>query len=191
MTQSSASVRVDWTPVFARGKLRIVVLDPERASRDPTYPTKLTDSAGLAKFIRGLLPSVLEEMRRTYGWANLPRTVVHDKASCMVTHVHERLNATFANALEDAGFTSWVGGNHETTSWLVPKWGDVYLHETVISHIRRLLGADFACTRLGETPQQFAKRVKKVECFMNSGAFAKANGGRGLEGLAKDLPSWS
>ena len=88
----------------------------------------------------------------------------------------------FAQALDDGGFTSWIGGNHETTSWLVPKWGDVHLHETVISHIRRLLDTDFACTRLGETPSQFAKRMKKVENYMNSDAFAKADGGRGLMG---------
>jgi hypothetical protein len=189
MTQSSASVRVDWTPVFARGKLRIVVLDGERAARDPAYPAKLTDAANLAKFISSVLPNVLEEMRKSCKWANLPRTIVHDKASYMVTSIHDRLNVTFARALEDAGFTSWVGGIHDPTTWLVAKWGDVYLHETVISHIRRLSETDFACVRLGETPWQFTQRMKKVENFMNSGAFAKKNGGRGLEGLARDMPA--
>ena len=189
MTQGSASVRVDWTPVFARGKLRIVVVDKERAQRDAGYPEKLTDAKNLGKFIRNVLPSTLSEMGKAYGWPNLPRTVVHDKASYMVTHVHDRLNVHFAQALDDGGFTSWIGGNHETTSWLVPKWGDVHLHETVISHIRRLLDTDFACARLGETPSQFAKRMKKVESYMNSDAFAKADGGRGLMGLAKDLPA--
>ena len=128
-------------------------------------------------------------MGKAYGWSNLPRTVVHDKASYMVTHVHDRLNVHFAQALDDGGFTSWIGGNHETTSWLVPKWGDVHLHETVTSHIRRLLDTDFACTRLGETPSQFAKRMKKVENYMNSDAFAKADGGRGLRGAGPRLAS--
>ena len=72
---------------------------------------------------------------------------------------------------------------------MVAKWGDVYLHETVVSHVRRLLASDFACTRLGETPLQFAQRMKKVEAFMNSPAFAKADGGRGLMGLARELPA--
>ena len=45
------------------------------------------------------------------------------------------------------------------------------------------------CTRLGETPLQFAQRMKKVEAFMNSPAFAKADGGRGLMGLARELPA--
>ena len=139
MTQGSASVRVDWTPVFTRGKLRVVVIDKERAQRDADYPEKLTDARGLGKFIRKVLPLTLSEMGKAYGWSSLPRTVVHDKASYMVTHVRDRLNAHFAQALDDGGFTSWIGGNHETTAWLVPKWGDVYLHETVISHIRRLL----------------------------------------------------
>ena len=83
--------------------------------------------------------------------------------------------------------TSWIGDNHGATSWLAPKWGDVYLHETVISHIRRLLDTDFAYTSLGETPAHFAARMKKVERFMNSDAFAKKDGGRGLMGLAKEL----
>lgn len=187
-TQSSASIRVDWTPVFARGKVRLVVIDSARALTDPEYPAKLTDAGNLGKFIRHVLPGVLKEMGEKHGWQNLPRTVVHDKASYMVTHVHERLSTKFAAALDAAGFTSWIGGNHETTSWLVSKWGDVYLHETVISHVRRLLSTDFASTRLGETPSQFAQRMKKVEAFMNSGNFS-AEGGRGLVGLAKDLPA--
>lgn len=44
-TQSSAyATQVHWTPVFARGKVKIFVLDPAKASEDPTYPTKLNDS---------------------------------------------------------------------------------------------------------------------------------------------------
>ena len=78
MTQGSASVRVDWTPVFARGKLRIVVIDKQRAQRDAEYPEKLTDARNLGKFIRNVLPSTLSEMGKAYGWSNLPRTVVHD-----------------------------------------------------------------------------------------------------------------
>jgi hypothetical protein len=126
-------------------------------------------------------------MKEEHDWPNLPRTVVHDKASYMVTHVHDRLSGPFARALGDAGLTSWIGDNNGTTSGLAPKWGDVYLHETVISHIRRLLDTDFAYTSLGETPAHFTKRMKKVERFMNSVAFAKKDGGRGLMGLAKEL----
>ena len=188
-TQSNESVRVDWSPVYARGKLRLVAVDSQRALSDPQYPAKLTDSFNLGKFIRHVLPGVLQDMAHTYGWSNLPRTVVHDKASYMVTNAHERLNVTFASALEEAGFTSWIGGNHESTSWLAAKWGDVYLHETVISHVRRLLDTVFTCTRLGETPMQFARRLKQVEDFMNSDEFAKEDGGRGLLGLAKDFPA--
>ena len=108
-------------------------------------------------------------------------------ARSMVTHSHHRLNAVFAGALVEAGFTSWIGDNHGTTEWLVKKWGDVYLHETVISHVRRLLDNEFTCSRLGETPSQFATRMRKVQDFMNSPAFAAPGGGRGLEGLARDL----
>ena len=67
------------------------------------------------------------------------------------------------------------------------KSGDIYPHETVISHIRRLLYGEFTCKTLCETPAQFAVRVKKVEDYMNSPAFAASPGGAGLLGLAKEL----
>ena len=125
-------------------------------------------------------------MQQEYDWPNVPRTMVHDKASYMVTAAHDRLQQTFAAALEAGGFSSWVGGPSDTTKWLVKKWGDVYLHETVISHIRRLLDDDFACRRLGETVPQFTQRMKKVELHMNSPGFAAADG-RGLQGLATQM----
>ena len=96
-------------------------------------------------------------------------------------------SATFVGALAEAGFTSWIGDNHGTTEWLVKKWGDVYLHETVISHVRRLLDNEFPCARLNETPAQFQLRMRKVQAFMNSQDFAAKSCGRGLAGLAKDL----
>ena len=42
---------------------------------------------------------------------------------------------------------------------------------------------------LGPKPwmAQFIARMRKVEAFMNSAAFAAKDGGRGLAGLAKDL----
>ena len=64
--------------------------------------------------------------------------------------------------------------------------GDLYLHETLISHIRRLLDNDFAPERIDETPRQFRARMQKVEDHLNSPAF-KAPGGQGLMGLAKEL----
>ena len=62
----------------------------------------------------------------------------------------------------------------------------MYLHETVIAHIRRLLDTDFASNKLCETPAQFRVRMQKVENYMNSDAFASP-GGTGLLGLAKEL----
>ena len=181
-TQSSSSVRVDWTPVFARGKLLIYVVDPD--TQDSSQPTKLTNAANLAKFVRNVLPGLLQSMKQKHGWSNIPRQVVHDKASYMVTHIHERLNVSFASALLETGMQSWA---HETTKWLVKKFGDVYVHETVVSHIRRLLDHEFPCTRLHESPAQFKQRMQKVEDYMNSDNFAADNGGRGLPGLAKEL----
>ncbi len=95
-------------------------------------------------------------------------------------------DATFVQGLADGGFTSWLGGVSDTTEWLVPKWGDVYLHETAISHIRRLLETEFRCEQLCESIAHFRARMKKVADHMNSDAF-KAVGGRGLPGLAREL----
>ena len=67
--------------------------------------------------------------------------------------------------------------------------GDVYIHETVVSHVRRLLDNEFTCSRLDETPAQFAARMEAVQAFMNSPDFAREGGGRGLAGLARELRS--
>ena len=141
----------------------------------------------MGKFVRHVLPGIFAEMKEAYDWPKIPRVVVHDEAGYMVTRAHRRPNATFAGAVEEAGFTSWLGGLHETTSWLVKKWGDAYVHETAISQLRRLLDTEFVCTRICETPVQFMKRVKRAEEFMNSPDSAAKDGGRGLEGLAEDM----
>jgi hypothetical protein len=160
--------------------------DPVCGRSRPEYPAKLNSAEQLARFVRHVLPGVMSQMRDAHGWTNLPRTIVHDKASYMVSPSHQRLNATFVQGLADGGFTSWLGGVSDTTEWLVPKWGDVYLHETVISHIRRLLEEDYRTSTLNEPVARFKSRMELVAAHMNSPAFSAA-GGRGLCGLARDL----
>ena len=92
----------------------------------------------------------------------------------------------FGGALAEAGFRSCVGPQGSNTQWMSSKWGDVFLHETAIAHIRRLLATRFACTRVDETWAQFRARMQAVEDYMNSDDFA-ASGGQGLHGLAKEL----
>ena len=79
-----------------------------------------------------------------------------------------------------------MGDGNDSASWLIKKFADVYLRETVISHIRRLLDGDFMHNQLHKTPNHFAQRLQQVEDHMNYPAFA-ACGGNGLEGLAKEL----
>ena len=69
---------------------------------------------------------------------------------------------------------------------MVRKFGDVYVHETLISHIRRLVNAEFASTKLCESPAHFRMRMQKVEDHLNSPSFPQP-GGSGLLGLAKEL----
>ena len=187
-TQLHGNTRVDWTPVFARGKVTIYVVDSDEAARDTNLPQKLTDSRNLTKFVKNVLPRLLRDMQAKHGWSDVPRTVVHDKASYFVSNAHDRLSVGFADALQKAGFRSWVGDGTASTAWLVKKWGDVYLHETLISHIRRLLDSDFASDKVYETPAQFMRRMRKVEEHLNSDEFAAREGG-GLGALAKELPA--
>ena len=49
--------------VFARGKVRIFVCDPAEAARNANYPKSLSESKGLAIFVRHVLPSILDEMK--------------------------------------------------------------------------------------------------------------------------------
>ncbi len=149
-------------------------------------PQKLTDSKNLAKFVRNILPHLLSKMKRKHGWADLPRTVLHDKASYFVSPAHNRLQINFATALEESGFRSWVGSTSDSAAWMVKKFGDVYLHETAIAHIRKLLDGKFAHNLLHEPPGHFIGRMQQVEDHMNSATFA-AIGGQGLMELAKEL----
>ena len=125
-------------------------------------------------------------MKSKYKWADTPRTIIHDKASYFVPALYNRLQIKFAEALERAGFRSWVGGKEDSAEWMVRKFGDVYIHETVISHVRRLLDGEFAHRQVHETPEHFKVRMDKVVRHMNSAAFV-ACGGSGVSGLAKQL----
>ena len=93
---------------------------------------------------------------------------------------------TFSAAVRAAGMRSWLGDAPAT--WLAPRWGDVYLHETAISHIRRLLDTRFTCCRPNKTPKQFRKRLDSVQDHMNSEDFA-VDGTVGLTDLAKSFRS--
>ena len=75
-------LQVFWTPVFTRGKTTLYVCDPEADGVDA--PPKLNKSGPLPCFVRSVLPGSLSDMRAEHGWPNLPRVVVHDKASYMV-----------------------------------------------------------------------------------------------------------
>ena len=102
----------------------------------------------------------------------------------MVTSSHERLHITFAEALAQAGLKSWIGGPHATSKWLVSRLGDLYLHETVISHIRRLLENKFPCLHAHETVAQFRAPMDRVAHHLNSYDFGA---GGGLPSLARVL----
>ena len=50
-TQSSGNTRVDWTPVFARGKVTIYAIISNEAARDANLPQELTDTRNLTKCV--------------------------------------------------------------------------------------------------------------------------------------------
>jgi hypothetical protein len=103
-------------------------------------------------------------MKGEWKWNTIPRVVLHDKASYFVNSKANCLNATFDAGLRGGQFTSWVD---DGSKWLAPHCGDLYLHETVISHVRRLLYSKWARKALYETPVQFAARMLKVEHYLN------------------------
>ena len=172
--------------MLCRGLIEVYVCDLDAALVDPSLPRKLNDRANLAKVVQNVLPGILRAMKAKYGWTALPRTVVHDKASYMVTSPHSQLNGLFASALHRAGLKSWVGEADVSAAWLAPRLGDVYPHETAISHIRSLLDTKFARTRVCETEVQFRGRMAKVVDYMDGPDFA-AKDGRGLLGICKAL----
>lgn len=147
---------VPWTPVFTRGCLKLVVLTEPNA--------QLNKSQKVADFVKNKLPTVLNSMKDEWGWATIPRVILHDKASYFVDNTQNTMNATFARGLKAGRFRSWI---EDDPSWLAAQLGDLYPHETVISHVRRLLSTKFCKCSLWETPQQFAVRMAKVEKHIN------------------------
>ena len=99
----------------------------------------------------------------------------------------QMLNPVFGGALAEAGLRSWTGPTGSDTKWLASRRGDLDPHETVISHIRRLLMQEFVCVRVDETYPQFKRRMRKVQDLMNSDAFRREPDGTVLLGLAKDV----
>ena len=182
----SSEVLVHWTPVFALGKVSIYVCDAEAARRDAHLPARLNDGAELAKFIRNVLPGILSDMQLEHGWSRTPHTVVRDKGSYFVAPRSQRLMSTFADALRGAKLKSWLGDADADCRWLAGRLGDVYPHETVISHIRRGLDHRFPRSTPGETRSRFANRMAKVQEYMNSAEF-KARDGGGLASLTQSL----
>ena len=89
------ALQLHWTPIFARGVVRIDICDPDAAARDANMPAKLNDTTELSKFIRNVLPHELKRMQAQYAWPTLPRTVVHDKASYMVNSKAQRRGCTW------------------------------------------------------------------------------------------------
>ena len=169
-TQKQMCDIVPWTPVFTRGRLKLVVFIEKGA--------QLNNSAKVAEFVKHQLPLVLEEMKEEWGWPNIPRTILHDKASYFVNNDH--LNRIFAAGLRAGRFTSWAD---EDCTWLAKCLGDFYPHETVIAHVRRLLATKFSKCSLWETPGQFKARMLKVEEYMNY----QMGNGESLQNLGQEL----
>ena len=173
---------VPWTPVFTRGKVRLVVFTEPKA--------KLSNAQKAAEFVKDRLPAVLEDMKKEFKWSSIPRVILHDKASYFVDTTQNQINSTFASGLKAGKFRSW---GEDGTSWLGGHLGDLYPHETLISHVRRLLSTKFAKCALYETPAQFAARMKRVEHYLNYDMKdvkkGDTKGGQSLERLSQSLHS--
>ena len=125
-------------------------------------------------------------MKKEWKWSNIPRVLLHDKASYFVNSRKHSLNDTFAAGLRAGGFTSWVSSGAGDCRWLARNLGDFYLHETVISHVRRLLATKFMRKALKESPGEFRARMLKVEKYMNY-EMGKNGRGRALVELGDSL----
>ena len=132
----------------------------------------------LLQFVKHQLPTVLEEMKVEFGWSNTPKVILHDKASYFVNN--HKLNPTFAAGLRAGRFKSWA---EDDCKWLSRHLGDFYPHETVIAHVRRLLGTKFSKCSLWEKPEQFRARMLKVEQYMD---YEMGDGGS-LERIGRSL----
>ena len=70
---------VPWAPVFTRGRLKLVVLTETDEKGNLKH---LNSSAQVARFVKGRLQDVLEEMKEEWGWTPTPKVILPDEASC-------------------------------------------------------------------------------------------------------------
>ena len=108
---------------------------------------------------------------------------MNDKAAYFVGSEHGRLPKDFALGLAGGGLRGWLVGCMAHTNWVAARLGDFYPHETLISHIRRLLTHKFPAPRVGETLHQFRHRLDLIEEHLNSGAWSTSHGA--LRNLSK------
>ena len=176
-SQASYTTTVSWTPVFAHGRVKIYTCDARLTAAAATAPRKLNGSAHAALFVSSVLPKILEEMKEKYEWTTVPRVIVHDKASYFSsTALTLPLHAACVKVVFGVGLA--ISRQHTVDGSQV--WRHV-LHETCISHIRRLLGTTFASSRILETAAQFRRRLNQVEDFK------LGEDGSALERLCRDL----
>ena len=99
--------------MFTRGCLKLVVFTEPNAV--------LNKSERVADFVKNKLPAVLNSMKDEWGWATIPKVILHDQASYFVDNGRQTVNTTFARGLKAGKFRSWV---EEDTTWLAAHLGD-------------------------------------------------------------------
>jgi hypothetical protein len=113
-------LRVWWFMVFARGKVRLVIM------KDDWTQT----AAGMATMV-GQLPKLLENM---FGDAPKPRVMFTDRGPGFYQGSHGTVCRAYKKALDDHGFRPFAGDN---ASWQPADIADLLLHESVAAGIRK------------------------------------------------------
>ena len=142
--------RVFFFVALTRGVLGIKVF-----STQGVFPGETPEGAGL--LVRHL-PALLKTMLGS--GARLPRTIFSDRGPGFFHRKWGTITGDYESACRECGFQPWAGTNSKKGPRAQPRdIGDVLLHETAISWLRREEENTRPCTPWRETPVELEHRM--------------------------------
>lgn len=150
---SWGSTKMNWFMVLARGVVHVEVM-PD---------TWCLNGEGMATFVERL-PGILRRMLGPD--ARLPRTLFTDRGTGMYEPFQGKVVHKYRDAVAKAGFKLYWGNNAHKQS---PDMGDMLLHETAISWVRKgMRAASPEVVPWEETPEMWTARIRKVVRAINA-----------------------
>ena len=156
--------RVFWMPVLSRGKLHVEVFNEEFKGECPEGAQQAVERLRSVLNIR--FPGPCK-----------PKILMTDRGRGFHHPPSGKIMSRYKAALQSAGLKAFMGDDASAQPGIL---GDMLLHETTVSWIRKLMAERTPAKPWQETRDQFRSRIQEVVRIIN----AKND----VEGLCRELP---